>query len=503
MSESSNSRVGQRVSNYNLVRLIGYGGFADVYLGEHIYLKTQAAVKILHIRTADADQSDILNEARTIAQLEHPHIVRMFEYGVEDGYPFLIMSYATKGSLRNLYPKGARLPIELVISYTQQIASALDFAHKNMLIHRDVKPENMLIGQNDQLLLTDFGLVMMAQTSRSQAADDLAGTVAYMAPEQLRGRPRFASDQYALGVVVYEWLCGKRPFIGSFAEIASQQMLESPPSLCEAVPDLTPEIEQVVFKALEKNPSHRFESVGDFAHTLVCAYNNLSCLPMHLSQLSPLQQTNGHSFKLRSSATGDDSTQPLLTLSSPRLDASTATVASGHNSHSYQQQELKTVDVVQATTGKQVIVAETITPDIAPSAFPTFRLAPYPKQVVSVRHNKNLKGTLILITLLLIVGGSITLGLNKFMSQQQAPGNTQQNAGFPATTTASSEITSTATTISPTDTPIISTPTVSAEPTKQAILPLTAPSAPTSVPIIQPTPTSSTPTPDPNAYAHA
>ena len=264
MPKSSNDRVGQKISNYNLVRLIGRGGFADVYLGEHIYLKILAAIKVLHIRAADTDQSDILNEARAIAQLEHPNIVRLLEYGIEDGYPFLIMSYASQGSLRHYYPKGTQLSVERAIAYAQQVAAALDYAHKNKLIHRDVKPENILMGQDDQVLLTDFGLVVMAQASHSQSSENLAGTVAYMAPEQLRGRPRFASDQYALGIVVYEWLCGKRPFIGSFPEVASQHMLEPPPSMCALNSTLTPEVEQVVFKALAKEPADRFESAGEF-----------------------------------------------------------------------------------------------------------------------------------------------------------------------------------------------------------------------------------------------
>ena len=130
MPKSSNDRIGQKVSNYNLVRLIGRGGFADVYLGEHIYLKTLAAIKVLHIRAIDTDQSDILNEARAIAQLERPNIVRLLEYGIEDDYPFLIMSYASQGSLRHYYPKGTQLSVETVIAYAQQVAAALDYAHE-------------------------------------------------------------------------------------------------------------------------------------------------------------------------------------------------------------------------------------------------------------------------------------------------------------------------------------------------------------------------------------
>lgn len=256
----------KQCGNYRLLSLLGQGGFSEVYLGEHIYLKTQAAIKILTLPLEQEERAHFLSEARIIAHLEHPHIVRVLDYGLEGNIPYLVLSYAPHGSLRQRYPKGARLALEDIVETVHQLANALQYAHTQKLVHGDVKPGNILIGRAAETLLGDFGVAVVA--SHSQQRKDISGTIAYMAPEQLRGEPCYASDQYALGVVVYEWLCGSRPFTGSYAEIAMQHMRAAPPSLREKLPDLPPAIERVVMKALAKDPQQRFESITDFAAAL-------------------------------------------------------------------------------------------------------------------------------------------------------------------------------------------------------------------------------------------
>src|SRR2546429_1430119 len=242
--------VGKYLGNYRLIQLLGQGNFASVYLGEHIHLRTQAAVKVLHGQLANHDVEGFLSEARTLARLRHPHIVQVLDFGVEGTTPFLVMDYAPGGTLRKRHPKGTRLPLDTLVSYVTQVAEALQYAHQEKLIHRDIKPENMLLGHDHEVLLSDFGIAIMIQSSRSQHPQDTAGTIAYMAPEQLRGNPRPASDQYALGVVVYEWLCGDRPFHGTFGALYSQHLSVSPPPLCERVPSVPIGVEHVVLKAL-------------------------------------------------------------------------------------------------------------------------------------------------------------------------------------------------------------------------------------------------------------
>src|SRR5579883_1154158 len=271
MANQGEDLIGQQFGNYRLVSLLGQGGFADVYLGEHVHLRTQAAIKILRTRLTSDDREKFLTEARTIAHLEHPNIIRVWDFGVENGLPYLVMARAFNGTLRQRYPKGSRLTPEEIIPYVKQVADALHYAHGQRVVHRDVKPENMLLGKNQEVLLSDFGIAFVTQSSRYQNTQDVVGTVAYMAPEQLQGKPSPASDQYALGIVVYEWLCGERPFQGSFMEIYSQQLNVPPPSLCARVPDIPPYVEKALFMALAKNPADRFQTVQAFANALTQA----------------------------------------------------------------------------------------------------------------------------------------------------------------------------------------------------------------------------------------
>jgi hypothetical protein len=148
------------------------------------------------------------------------------------------------------------------------VAQALQYAHQEQLIHRDIKPENMLLGRSNEVLLSDFGIAIMARSSQQQLPQETAGTLAYMAPEQLQGKPRPASDQYALGIVVYEWICGDRPFRGTSTELYGQHLFLPPRPLREKAPAIPLEVEHVILKALAKDPKDRFASVQAFAMAL-------------------------------------------------------------------------------------------------------------------------------------------------------------------------------------------------------------------------------------------
>src|SRR5438067_5804290 len=261
-------RTGQQFGNYRLVSLLGAGGYAEVYLGQHVRFKQQAAIKLLHAHLSGQEVEHFQHEAETIATLAHPAIVRIFDFDVQDGVPFLVMEYAPNGSLRRRYPKGSVVPLPQIVSSVKQVASALQYAHERKFIHRDIKPENMLVGRNEEVLLSDFGLAALAHSSASLSTQEAIGTLPYMAPEQIEGHPRAASDQYALGIVVYEWLCGSRPFEGSATEVMVQQLTMPPPPLHEQVATIRLGIEQVVLRMLAKEPKDRFASVRDFAEAL-------------------------------------------------------------------------------------------------------------------------------------------------------------------------------------------------------------------------------------------
>lgn len=262
--------AGLQLGNYRLLRMLGEGGFADVYQGEHIHLKSLAAIKVLYTRLTSELQENFLHEARILAQLIHPHIIRILDFGVEKDVPYLVMDYAPHGSLRHIHPHNTRLPLPTVVEYVKQIADGLQYAHDKKLIHRDLKPDNVLLGQRDELLISDFGVALIAESTRSarNPEEDFAGTASYMAPEQLRGQPQFASDQYALGIMTYEWLCGTRPFQGTVIELYSQHQSVPPVPLRQHTPQLPSEVEQVVLRALEKDPEQRFPDVATFAEEL-------------------------------------------------------------------------------------------------------------------------------------------------------------------------------------------------------------------------------------------
>jgi serine/threonine protein kinase len=300
-----NSRVGQQLGNYQLIQFLGKGSFAEVYLGGHVHLGTLAAVKVLHTGLMDREAFRI--EARIAASLIHPNIVRVLEFGIEDETPFLVMDLAPYGSLRQRHPSGERVALPDVISYVKQVADALQYAHDESLVHRDVKPGNMLVGRRHEVLLSDFGIATLARPSVAQHSHKTSGTTLYMAPEQLRGRPCEASDQYSLGIVVYEWLCGTPPFTGpSSLEIALKHISEPPQSLRAIVPSISPAVEQVVMKAIAKDAGMRFESVQAFAVALEQA-----SLLDGSNPLTPASSTEHVLPENRVSGSSDD-TQPML-----------------------------------------------------------------------------------------------------------------------------------------------------------------------------------------------
>lgn len=264
-------RIRQRLGNYRLVRLLGRGGFADVYLGEHIHLDMYAAIKVLHSQISSSDSDKFRAEARTISKLMHPNIVRILDFGVDGETPFLVMDYAPGGTLHERLPRGTPLPLAIIVSCVKQIAEALQYAHSKKIVHRDIKPGNMLVGKRNEILLSDFGIFVVAHNTATITPQQPIGTPYYMAPEQIEGKAHLASDQYALGIVVYEWLCGTVPF--QIGDISYQHLHVPPPPLSIKVPSIPPQVEQIVMKALAKNPKERYECVQDFANALEQAYN--------------------------------------------------------------------------------------------------------------------------------------------------------------------------------------------------------------------------------------
>ena len=218
---------------------------------------------------------------------------------MREGVPFLVLDYAPHGSLRQKHWERQTLPLPLIVDYVTQVASALQYAHDQKLIHRDVKPENMLIDEQEKIVLSDFGIATIAHATSSMSTQASMGTLVYMAPEQIQGKARPASDQYALAVTVYSWLAGAFPFQGSSTEIIAQHLGGVVPSFHEQGVQVAPEVEQVVLTALAKDPGARFGSVQAFANALAqaCGEMSPSLRPFPVSfpmQLAPHRRRSPH-----------------------------------------------------------------------------------------------------------------------------------------------------------------------------------------------------------------
>ncbi len=280
-------RTREHLSAYRLVRLLGRGLHSEVYLGEHAHLDVPVAIKMLSGPVTKNDVKKFLLHASTLAQLRHPSIVHVVDFGLEGNVPFIVMEYAAHGNVRQRHPKGTRVPLETVISYVQQISDALDYVHKHKLIHRDIKPSNMLLRADNSVMLSDFGIAIASYSLDATYVEDFEGTIVYAAPEQLQGRLHRSSDQYALGAVVYEWLTGEWPFSGTFEEIAQQHLYATPPGLQQQNEAITLDVEKVVLKALAKDPVKRFTSIRQFAAALERAGRAQKQPPAHTELKAP------------------------------------------------------------------------------------------------------------------------------------------------------------------------------------------------------------------------
>jgi predicted ATPase/DNA-binding CsgD family transcriptional regulator len=258
--------VGRHVGNYLLSSLIGRGMLADVYLGMHKYQNTWAAIKVLHDHVDQQTLDSFLTGARHLSHLVHPHIIRLLEFGVEDRLPYLVMDYSPGGNLRQLHPSGIVVPLHTVISYAMAIASALQYAHDQHVLHRNLKPDNLLLGPKQEVLLSDFWLALFTPSiDILQVQEGFDTLTYYMAPEQISGQPCPASDQYALAVMVYDWLSGSGPFAGTRTQRSGQHLFAAPGLLHERHPEVPLAVEQVIFKALSGDPALRYVDVLSFA----------------------------------------------------------------------------------------------------------------------------------------------------------------------------------------------------------------------------------------------
>jgi TolB-like protein/Tfp pilus assembly protein PilF len=259
---------------YRIEREIGRGGMATVFLAQDLKHNRQVAVKVLASDLAqDLGPERFLREIETVANLTHPHILPLFDSGEEGGFLFYVMPYMKGESLRVRLTREKQLPVEDAIQVTREIADALAYAHGEGVVHRDVKPANIML-EAGHAILADFGVayaVAEAKDDRITQTSTSLGTPAYMSPEQASGEQDLdgRSDQYALGCVLYEMLAGHPPFTGAKVEaVVRQHLTQEPPSVVQARPSVAEEIANIIDRTLAKNPADRFKTTGEMAAAL-------------------------------------------------------------------------------------------------------------------------------------------------------------------------------------------------------------------------------------------
>jgi Serine/threonine protein kinase len=264
-----NLQPGQMLGAYRILNKIGQGGMATVYKAYQPSMDRHVAIKVLPSQLADSPEfvTRFQQEARFIAKLEHPHILPVFDYGEDNGITYFVMRYFEAGTLKNKMEAGP-LPIQEIDRIFTQLADALGYAHARGIVHRDLKPANALVDADGNLFLTDFGIAKLLESAspRLTQTDAIMGTPAYISPEQAQARPvDQRSDIYSLGIILYEMVTGRVPYVADTPLAVILQHVSDPlplPSMVKT--DISPVIEQVILKALAKNPNDRFATTAEF-----------------------------------------------------------------------------------------------------------------------------------------------------------------------------------------------------------------------------------------------
>ncbi|MCP4687875.1 MAG: protein kinase [Desulfobacterales bacterium] len=262
----------QKLGKYRIQSLLDTGGMADIYLAEHELLKNKVVVKTLPAETASSEEmvARFFREARAAAGLSHPNIIRVHDVGRAGGVFYIAMDYVDGSTLAHLIETHGALPEDTILGVGAQVLAALEEAHGNNVIHRDLKPDNIMIDRRGDAIVMDFGVAGMMMESDLTVADSFVGTVLYTSPEQILGKKAGeGSDIYSWGVVMYEMAAGRVPFPGpEMAAILQQHLNETPVPPIEINPNISPTLSTVILKSLEKRPEDRFKSAREMLTAL-------------------------------------------------------------------------------------------------------------------------------------------------------------------------------------------------------------------------------------------
>jgi serine/threonine-protein kinase len=273
--DTARDMVAERLlaGRYRLARALAHGGMAQVWEARDEVLDRMVAVKVLHPHLAgdEALVARFRQEAVAAARLSHPNVVATYDTGVDQGFPFIVMELVWGKPLRRVLDEDGALPVERALDIAAQVAGALDYAHRSGIVHRDVKPGNILLCDDGRAKVADFGIAKALAGSDLTQTGMVLGTARYLSPEQVNGLPLDGrSDVYALGVVLYEMLCGAAPFDGDTdMAIALSRLHRDPPSVIERRPEIPPALQVVVTRALARSPQDRFAGAADLRAALL------------------------------------------------------------------------------------------------------------------------------------------------------------------------------------------------------------------------------------------
>ena len=264
---------GQKISDrYQIIKSIGEGGMANVYLAYDTILERNVAVKVLRGDLANDEKfvRRFQREALQASSLSHPNIVEVYDVGEDNGEYYIVMEYVEGKHLKNLLKKRGKLTIPEVVDIMLQVTSGLSIAHDSYIIHRDIKPQNIMILDNGLVKLTDFGIALAMNSTQLTQTNSVMGSVHYLPPEQASGKgATLQSDIYSLGILMYELLTGKLPFRGENAvEIALKHLKETMPSIRKEIPDIPQSIENIILRATAKNPKNRYADAREMHEDL-------------------------------------------------------------------------------------------------------------------------------------------------------------------------------------------------------------------------------------------
>jgi serine/threonine-protein kinase len=270
--------IGKLVGGYEIIEIVGRGGMAVVYRAHQVSMNRKVALKVLprHFLNDDTYLQRFHREVKIVSTLEHRSIVPVYDYGEYNGQPYIAMRYMAGGSLEDRLKNGA-MSLEHILAILDQIAPALDFAHRKDILHRDLKPSNILLDDGGGAYITDFGIArILGETGGTITTQGVVGTPSYMSPEQAQAKPMDGrSDVYALGVMLFEMATGRRPFESDTPySIAVMQVTEKPPQPRRYNPALSAAIEQVILTALRKNPHERYANAAELVAALRQAHED-------------------------------------------------------------------------------------------------------------------------------------------------------------------------------------------------------------------------------------